>query len=41
LVILLLAFFAAVMASITLLSGLRIDITQNKLYTLAPGTRSS
>ncbi|HZF30458.1 MAG TPA: Gldg family protein [Gammaproteobacteria bacterium] len=40
LVILLLAFFAAVMASNTLLRGFRIDLTQNKLYTLAPGTRS-
>jgi len=40
LVILLLAFLAAVMASNALLRGFRIDLTQNSLYTLAPGTRS-
>lgn len=40
LVILLLAFLAAVMASNVLLRGFRIDLTQNRLYTLAPGTRS-
>src|SRR6185436_15466639 len=40
LVILLLAFLAAVMASNALLRGWRIDLTENRLYTLAPGTRS-
>jgi ABC-type uncharacterized transport system involved in gliding motility auxiliary subunit len=34
-----LAFIAALMASNTLLSGLRIDLTENDLYTIAPGTR--
>jgi len=35
-----LAFIAALMASNTLLSGLRIDLTENDLYTIAPGTRA-
>lgn len=34
------AFVAAVIASNTLLGGIRIDLTENGLYTLAPGTRS-
>ena len=34
------AFVAAVMASNTLLSGLRIDLTENRLYTLSPGTEA-
>jgi ABC-type uncharacterized transport system involved in gliding motility auxiliary subunit len=40
LALLLLAFGAAVMASNALLRGFRIDLTENQLYTLAPGTRS-
>lgn len=40
LVVLFLAFGAAVMASNTLLSGWRLDLTENNLYTLSPGTRS-
>jgi ABC-type uncharacterized transport system involved in gliding motility auxiliary subunit len=40
LVVLLLAFGAAVMASNVLLRGLRIDLTENNIYTLAPGTRA-
>jgi ABC-type uncharacterized transport system involved in gliding motility auxiliary subunit len=32
-------FIAAVMASNTLLRGLRIDLTENELYTLSDGTR--
>jgi ABC-type uncharacterized transport system involved in gliding motility auxiliary subunit len=40
LVILALAFVAAVMASNVLLRGLRIDLTENQRYTLAPGTLS-
>src|SRR5690606_25841645 len=40
LVVLFIAFGAAVMASNALLRGLRIDLTENSLYTLAPGTRS-
>ncbi len=40
LALLLLAFGAAVMASNTLLRGWRIDLTENKLYTLSPGTRN-
>ena len=40
LVLLLLAFGAAVMASNALLGGLRIDLTANRLYTLSPGTRA-
>jgi ABC-type uncharacterized transport system involved in gliding motility auxiliary subunit len=39
-VILALAFVAAVMASNVLLRGLRIDLTENQRYTLAPGTVS-
>src|SRR5882672_5956477 len=39
LVLLLLALVAAVMASNALLRGIRIDLTQNQLYTLSPGTR--
>jgi len=34
------AFIAAVMASNTLLRGFRIDLTENQLYTLSPGTQS-
>lgn len=37
---LLVAFVAAVMASNTLLRGFRLDLTENDLYTLSPGTRS-
>lgn len=33
-------FVAAVMASNTLLSGFRIDLTENRLYTLSPGTET-
>lgn len=40
LVLLLLVFVAAVMASNTLLRGMRIDLTENQLYTLSPGTKS-
>lgn len=40
LAVLFLAFLAAVMASNTLLRGIRIDLTENNLYTLSPGTRS-
>src|SRR5690606_37389073 len=40
LALLALVFIAAVMASNTLLKGLRIDLTENRLYTLSPGTRS-
>ena len=40
LLLLLLVFGAAVMATNTLLSGLRIDLTANRLYTLSPGTRA-
>jgi ABC-type uncharacterized transport system involved in gliding motility auxiliary subunit len=40
LALLLVAFGAAVMASNALLRGFRIDLTENQLYTLAPGTRS-
>ena len=40
LVLLALVFVAAVMASNTLLRGWRIDLTENRLYTLSPGTRS-
>jgi gliding motility-associatede transport system auxiliary component len=39
-VLALLAFGAAVMASNVLLRGWRLDLTENGLYTLAPGTRS-
>jgi ABC-type uncharacterized transport system involved in gliding motility auxiliary subunit len=34
------ALVAAVMASNTLLKGMRFDLTENNLYTLSPGTRS-
>ena len=34
------AFIAAVMASNALLRGVRIDLTDNQLYTLSDGTRS-
>lgn len=40
LAVLLFAFVAAVMASNSLLGGFRIDLTENKLYTLSPGTRA-
>jgi ABC-type uncharacterized transport system involved in gliding motility auxiliary subunit len=40
LIVLLFAFIAAVIASNTLLRGIRIDLTDNKLYTLSDGTRS-
>ena len=40
LVLLAVAFVAAVMASNTLLSGLRVDLTENELYSLSPGTES-
>jgi len=40
LVLLGVAFIAAVMASNALLQGMRIDLTENKLYTLSPGTRA-
>ncbi len=39
LILLGLVFVAAVMASNTLLRGLRIDLTQNKIYTLSAGTK--
>jgi ABC-type uncharacterized transport system involved in gliding motility auxiliary subunit len=39
LVLLGLVFVAAVMVSNSLLKGLRIDLTENQLYTLAPGTK--
>jgi ABC-type uncharacterized transport system involved in gliding motility auxiliary subunit len=39
LVLMLLAFIVAVMASNVLLPGWRIDLTRNQLYTLSPGTR--
>lgn len=40
LVLLAVAFVAAVMASNTLLSGFRVDLTENRLYTLSPGTET-
>jgi ABC-type uncharacterized transport system involved in gliding motility auxiliary subunit len=40
LVVLLLGFVAAVMASNTLLRGIRLDLTENGLYTLSDGTKS-
>ncbi len=40
LVLLALAFIAAVIVSNSLLSGMRLDLTENKLYTLSDGTRS-
>ena len=39
LVLLGLGFLAAIVASNTLLRGLRIDLTENNLYTISPGTR--
>jgi ABC-type uncharacterized transport system involved in gliding motility auxiliary subunit len=39
LVLLGLAFVAAVMASNALLSGYRVDLTENHLFTISPGTR--
>src|SRR5690606_7644203 len=40
LVLVFVALVAAVMASNTLLKGMRFDRTENKLYTLSPGTRA-
>ncbi|HUF73357.1 MAG TPA: Gldg family protein [Gammaproteobacteria bacterium] len=40
LAVLLLGFIAAVIASNTLLGGFRLDLTENRLYTLSAGTRS-
>jgi ABC-type uncharacterized transport system involved in gliding motility auxiliary subunit len=40
LIVLLFAFIAAVIASNTLLRGIRIDLTDNRLYTLSEGTKS-
>ena len=40
LIVLLLAFIAAVIASNTLLRGIRLDLTENRLYTLSEGTKS-
>jgi ABC-type uncharacterized transport system involved in gliding motility auxiliary subunit len=40
LVVLGIAFVASVMASNALLGGIRLDMTENRLYTLSPGTRS-
>ena len=40
LVVLAFAFLAAVTASQHLLGGLRLDLTENRLYTLSPGTRA-
>jgi ABC-type uncharacterized transport system involved in gliding motility auxiliary subunit len=39
LVLMVVAFVVAVMASNVLLRGFRIDLTKNQLYTLSPGTR--
>ncbi len=39
LVLLFVIFIAAIMASNTLLRGMRLDLTEDGLYTLAPGTR--
>jgi ABC-type uncharacterized transport system involved in gliding motility auxiliary subunit len=39
LVLLLVIFIAAIMASNTLLRGFRLDLTEDRLYTLAAGTR--
>src|SRR5262245_36579519 len=39
LVLMVVAFVVAVMASNVLLRGFRIDLTKNHLYTLSPGTR--
>jgi ABC-type uncharacterized transport system involved in gliding motility auxiliary subunit len=38
--VLVIGFIAAVIASNSLLSGVQLDLTQHKLYTLAPGTRA-
>ena len=40
LAVLVIAFIVAVIASNTLLRGLRLDLTENRLYTLSEGTRS-
>lgn len=40
LIVLLFGFIAAVIASNTMLTGVRIDLTENKLYTLSEGTKS-
>jgi ABC-type uncharacterized transport system involved in gliding motility auxiliary subunit len=40
LIVLLFAFIAAVIASNSLLRGVRIDLTDNKLYTLSEGTKA-
>ena len=40
LIVLLFGFIAAVIASNTLLRGIRIDLTENRLYTLSDGTKS-
>ncbi len=40
LIVLTVAFIAAVMASNSLLRGVRLDLTENQLYTLSDGTRS-
>jgi ABC-type uncharacterized transport system involved in gliding motility auxiliary subunit len=40
LALLALAFVAAVMASNTLLGGMQVDLTENRLYTLSPGTNA-
>ena len=40
LLLLAVAFIAAVTASNALLRGIKLDLTENKLYTLAPGTRA-
>jgi ABC-type uncharacterized transport system involved in gliding motility auxiliary subunit len=39
LVLLAFSFLAALVVSNTLLSGIRIDLTENNLYTISPGTR--
>lgn len=39
LAVLVVGFIAAVIASNTLLRGIKLDLTENSLYTLAPGTR--
>lgn len=39
LIVLVVAFMAAVIASNSMLRGAKIDLTENQLYTLAPGTR--
>ncbi len=39
LLLLALGFIAALVASNTLLRGMRIDLTENNLYTISPGTR--